>query len=41
MRVLIKNIGRRPSPLELQHSLYQGQQDDVNQFVRGNYNTRF
>ena len=36
---LIKDIGRR-LPLELQCSLYQGQQSDVNQSVRGNYKTR-
>ena len=35
--VLIKNIGRRLH-LEIQQcSLYQGQQGDVNQSVRGNY----
>ena len=34
MCVLIKGIGRR-LPLELQCSLYQGQQGDVNQSVRG------
>ena len=34
--VLMKDIGRR-LPLELQQcSLYQGQQGDVNQSVRGN-----
>ena len=38
--VLIKDIGRR-FPLELQCSLYQGQQDDVSQSVRGNHKTRF
>ena len=38
--ILFKNIGRR-LPLELQCSLYQGQQGDVNQSVRGNYETRF
>ena len=40
MYVLIKNIGRR-LPLELQCSLYQGQQVDVNRYVRGNYTLRF
>ena len=34
--VLIKDIGRRLQ-LELQCSLYQGQQGDDNQSVRGNY----
>ena len=39
--VLIKDIGRR-LPLELQQcSLYQGQQDDVSQCVRGNDKTLF
>ena len=38
--VLIKDIGRR-LPLKLQCSLYQGQQVDVSQSVRGNYKTRF
>ena len=38
--VLIKDIGWR-LPLESQCSLYQGQQGDVNQAVRGNYKTRF
>ena len=38
--VLTKDIGRR-LPLELQCSLYQGQQGDVSQSVRGNYKTRF
>ena len=38
--VLIKDICRR-LPLELQCSLYQGQQGDLNQSVRGNYQTRF
>ena len=33
-------IGRR-LPLELQCSLYQGQQGDVSKSVRGNYKTRF
>ena len=33
-------MGRR-LPLELQCSLYQGQQGDVCQSVRGNYKTRF
>ena len=33
--VLNKDIGRR-LPLQLQCSLYQGQQGDVNQSVRGN-----
>ena len=37
--VLIKDIGRR-LPLQLQCS-YQGQQGDVRQSVRGNYQTRF
>ena len=36
--VLIKDIGRR-FPFELQCSLYQRQQSDVNQSVRGNYKT--
>ena len=41
MCVLIKDIGRR-LPLELQPcSLYQGQQGDVSQSMRGNYTTRF
>ena len=35
-----KDVGRR-LPLELQCSLYQGQQGDVNQSVRGNYKTGF
>ena len=39
MRVLIKDTGR-PLPLELQRSLYQGQQGGINQSVRGNYKTR-
>ena len=39
MRVLNKDIGRRLL-LELQCSLYQGQQGDVSQSVRGNYKTR-
>ena len=40
--VLIKDIIRRPIFLELQCRLYQGQQGDVSQSVRGNYsNTRF
>ena len=34
-----KDIGRR-LPLELQFRLYQGQQGDFNQSVRGNYETR-
>ena len=39
--VLVKNIGRRLS-LEPQCSLlYQGQQGDVHQSVRGNDKTRF
>ena len=38
--VLIKDIGRR-LPLELQCSLYHGQQGDVNLSVRGNYKPRF
>ena len=38
--VLIKDIGRRLR-LELRCSLYQGQQDDVSQSVRGNYTTSF
>ena len=39
--VLIEDIGRR-LPLELQQcSLYQGQQGDVSQSVRGNHKTRF
>ena len=38
--VLVKDIGRR-LPLELQCSLYQGQQGDVSQSVRGSYKTRF
>ena len=37
---IIKDIGRR-LPLELQCSLYQGQQDDVNRYMRGNLKTRF
>ena len=37
--VLIKDIGRR-LPLQLQ-CIYQGQQGDVRQSVRGNYETRF
>ena len=37
--VLIKDIGRR-LPLQLQ-CRYQGQQGDVSQSVRGNYETRF
>ena len=38
--MLVKDIGRR-SPFELwQCSLYQGQQVDVNQSVRGNYKTQ-
>ena len=40
MRDLIDDTGQR-LPLELQCSLYQGQQDDVSQSVRGNYETRF
>ena len=36
----MKDIGRR-LPLEQQCSLYQGQQGDVSQSVRGNYKTRF
>ena len=40
MCVLIKDTGRR-LPFELHCSLYQGQQGDVNQSVRGNYITRF
>ena len=40
MCVLIKNIGRR-LPLDLQCSLYEGQQGDVSQSVRGNCKTRF
>ena len=40
MCVLIKDIGRRLR-LELQCSLYQGQQRDVNQSAHGNYKTRF
>ena len=36
----MKDIGLR-LPLELQCSLYQGQQGDVMQSVRGNYQTRF
>ena len=36
----MKDIGRR-LPLELQRSLYQGQQGDVSQSVRGDYKTRF
>ena len=39
MCVLVKGIGRRVH-LQLQCS-YQGQQGDVRQFVRGNYQTRF
>ena len=38
--VLIKDIGGR-LPLELQCSLYQGQQGDANQSARGNYETPF
>ena len=38
--VLIKDIGRR-LPLQLQCSIYQGQQGDFSQSVRGNYKTRF
>ena len=39
--VLVKDIGRR-LPLELhQRSLYQDQQGDVNQSMRGKYKTRF
>ena len=38
--VLIKDIGRR-LPLELQCSLYQGQQGDASQSVRRNYMSRF
>ena len=38
MCVLIKDIGRR-LPLELQCSLYQGQQGDVSPSVRGNCKT--
>ena len=38
--VLMKGIGRR-LPLQLQRSLYHGQQGDVSQSVRGNYKTRF
>ena len=38
--VLIIDISRR-HPLELQCSLYQGQQGDVRQSVRGNDKTRF
>ena len=34
------NIGQR-LPLEIECSLYQGQQGDVNQSVRGNYEIRF
>ena len=37
---LNEDNGRR-LPLELQCSLYQGQQGGVNQSVRGNYKTRF
>ena len=40
MCVLINDIGRR-LPLELPCSLYQRQQGDVSQSVRGNYKTRF
>ena len=40
MCVLIKDVCQR-LPLELQCSLYQGQQVDVNQSVRGNYKTGF
>ena len=41
VRVLIKqDIGRR-FPLQLQCSLYQGQQGDVSQSVRGNCKVRF
>ena len=35
----MKGIGRRP-PLQIQCS-YQGQQGDVSQSVRGNYETRY
>ena len=39
--VFTQDIGRRlPSELQ-QCRLYQGQQGDVSQSVRGNYNTRF
>ena len=38
--VLIEDIGRR-NLLELQCSLYQGQQGDVSQSVHGNYKIRF
>ena len=38
--VLSKDIGRR-LPLELQCSLNQVQQGEVDQSVRGNYKTRF
>ena len=38
--VLLKDMGRR-LPLRLQYSLYQGQQGDVSQSVRGNYKNRF
>ena len=38
--ILFKDLGRR-LPLELQCSLYQGQQGDIDQSVRGNYETRF
>ena len=40
MCVIIKDIDRR-LPVELQCRLYQGQQGDVNESVRGNYRTRF
>ena len=40
MCILIKDIGKR-LPLELQCSLYQGQQGDVNQSARGNYKPGF
>ena len=38
--VLIRDVGRR-LPLELQCSLYQGQQGDVSRSVGGTYKTRF
>ena len=38
--VLIKGMGRR-LPLELQCSLYQGQQGNVHPSVHGKYKTRF
>ena len=38
--VLIKDTGRR-LPFELRYSMYQGQQGDIGQSVRGNYKTRF